>query len=206
LTVLTETPSWATSSVLINLGAGPVANGIGVNVLDSSGTFISFIGLGVGNVISGNTNDGVLIKSSNPTSIGGQNFVQGNLIGPTRADSAPCLTVAPVSSWTALATTKIGCTIPGEGNIIAGNGGDGVEITGGASTNLIQGNFIGVGVDQTTAIGNLGSGVEIYTAISVVSGSSMNTIGVEVSKRRDESPGPGQSRAEGCAPGERDGR
>jgi len=29
----------------------------------------------------------------------------------------------------ALATNEIGCTIPGEGNIIAGNGGDGVEIT-----------------------------------------------------------------------------
>ncbi len=71
----------------------------------------------------------------------------------------------------ASANNTIGGPAAGDGNLISGNAGDGVEITGSGTTgNLVAGNFIGTDVSGTVAAGN-GTGVEI------ASGGANNTIG-----------------------------
>ena len=48
-----------------------------------------------------------------------------------------------------------------EGNLISGNGNDGVQISGGASFNVVAGNKIGTDVSGTVALGNSSRGVEV---------------------------------------------
>lgn len=58
---------------------------------------------------------------------------------------------------------KIGGTTPASRNIISGNSAFGIYFAGGGSTNgTIQGNYIGVGADGTTALGNTGFGIGYY--------------------------------------------
>ncbi|MFZ1266882.1 MAG: hypothetical protein WAU95_10500, partial [Anaerolineae bacterium] len=61
---------------------------------------------------------------------------------------------------------------PQPGNVISGNGEDGIQLTRpGATTNTVQGNFIGAAADGTSALGNDGHGV-FFTL-----GASENDIG-----------------------------
>jgi uncharacterized repeat protein (TIGR01451 family)/CSLREA domain-containing protein len=162
-----------------NLGTGAIANGIGVQVVDASETLISFLFDGKGNVISGNTAQGVLIRNSSPSSQAGGNYVRGNLIG---TDITGLVAVKNGDAGVKIDGSygnEIGCTVPEQGNVISGNGGEGVEITGGGSFNDVQGNFIGVALDGTTAMGNIGSGVEVYTMAGPPPGSTDNTIGFD---------------------------
>lgn len=58
---------------------------------------------------------------------------------------------------------KIGGTTTANRNIISGNGEFGIYFYGGGSTNgTVQGNYIGVGANGTTALGNQGFGVGYY--------------------------------------------
>jgi titin len=53
----------------------------------------------------------------------------------------------------------VGYATSGGGDVISGNGGDGILITG--SGNLVEGDFLGTEADGTTGDGNGGNGVEI---------------------------------------------
>ena len=65
--------------------------------------------------------------------------------------------------------TVIGGSAAGAGNVISGNGSDGIVISDGASPGtgttgtVVQGNLIGVGSDGTTPLGNAAHGVHITT-------------------------------------------
>jgi len=62
---------------------------------------------------------------------------------------------------------SVGGTVAGARNVISGNGRNGVVIQGQAETNdVVQGNFIGVDVTGTNALGNTGIGVVITDANS----------------------------------------
>jgi parallel beta-helix repeat protein len=62
----------------------------------------------------------------------------------------------------------------GEGNLISGNGNNGIYITGPSTAgNIIEGNYIGVNLQGTAAFGNGDDGVHISE------GAHHNTIGVE---------------------------
>ena len=145
------------------LGTAAIGNGIGVNLLNAGDNLIGFLPGGPGNVISGNVGDGILIKNNPATSAPMFNIVQGNLIGTSTTGLAAVPNGGAGVELDGSSGNEIGCTEPEEGNVISGNSGEGVEITGGAGNNLVQGNFIGVGLDSTTALGNGGSGVEIYS-------------------------------------------
>jgi hypothetical protein len=119
------------------------------------------------NVISGNGNDGVEMTSG-----ASNNAVWGNYIG-VGADGTTSLgnVLDGVSIASGATSNKIGGTTIGALNIISGNSGDGIDITGpGTMANLIQGNYIGTDATGTAALGNLGTGVSI-------NGASANTIG-----------------------------
>ena len=134
------------------------------------------------NVISGNTDTGVYITDTGTR----MNMVQSNYIG-TSVDGATVLD----ANGMPLGNTNDGVRITGgadqntiggtaaQGNLISGNGGNGVQIiSAGMMGNTVQGNFIGtdkVGMVIVDAngkpLGNKGDGVKI-------DGSANNKIGV----------------------------
>jgi Tol biopolymer transport system component len=117
------------------------------------------------NVISGNTNSGIRIETSD------NNVVQGNYVGTNAAGTAA---VANVSLGIVItgSNNQIGGTSAGAGNLISGNGGGGIAIdASGATGNTVRGNFIGTNAAGTAAVANTGNGVFVRTAIA------QNTIG-----------------------------
>jgi hypothetical protein len=130
---------------------GAVARPNGIGVVLSAGANanqIGGVGIGVANIISGNTGDGVQLEGAG-TSV---NSVSGNFIG-TAADGAAPLGNggAGVSISGGASGNTIGGTAAGSGNTIA-NDARGVAITANTSTgNRILGNSIygntGLGID-----------------------------------------------------------
>jgi hypothetical protein len=63
-------------------------------------------------------------------------------------------------------------------NVISGNSGIGVYLTGaGVTANFIQGDYIGVGADGTTALGNAADGVDIERCANNTVGGAANGAG-----------------------------
>lgn len=120
------------------------------------------------NIISGNANTGLEMEDFG-TSF---NVIQGNYIGVAR-DGITALPNAQLGVYLLAGpqSNTIGGTINGAGNLISGNGGNGIQLFGaGVSFNLIQGNYIGVASNGTSALPNAGIGI-------YVAGASSNTIG-----------------------------
>ena len=120
------------------------------------------------NVISGNGGDGIDIDGSGTAA----NMVTGNFIG-TDANGDPGLGNADVgiSVVDGATSNTIGGTNSGSANVIAANGGDGLDLTGsGTIDNVVAGNVIGTSADGSIDLGNQGNGISIMDA-------SGNTIG-----------------------------
>ncbi len=143
---------------------------------------------GAGNLISGNGWVGVLILDSGTQS----NIVAGNSIG-TDVSGSHALGNAQggILIESGASSNTIGGTTAGAGNVISGNVGVGVEITGPTSThNVVAGNWIGTNSTGTAALGNAGDGVLIdQSSADTIGGTSTgagnlisgNTSGVELS-------------------------
>jgi hypothetical protein len=155
---------------LIGLGfAGgvPIANGDhGVEIRGGAiGTAV------VNNAISGNTKNGILISSSFSTQ------VTANFIGTDRTGVAAVGNGEDgvlVQNGSQENYIGLGGSSP---NIIAGNLGYGVHITGGStSLNYVRNNYIGLAADGNTAIGN-GIGAVAGRAGVFIEGAPNNVIG-----------------------------
>jgi parallel beta-helix repeat protein len=96
-----------------------------------------------------NRGDGILITGhADASEIGGTDFTDpatGQANNPTGSKG----TVPPVF------------VVPPLGNLISGNGRNGVEISDGARDNKLNGNFIGTSANGDSAVGNAGNGVWI---------------------------------------------
>src|SRR6185369_10621870 len=92
------------------------------------------------NLVSGNTQEGIRLENANDT------IVFGNLVGTNAVGAAAIANATGVEISGGIAN-EIGCTIPGSTNVISGNTGNGVEITGSAGGNFVQSNLIGVQID-----------------------------------------------------------
>jgi CSLREA domain-containing protein len=124
---------------------------------------------GAGNVISGNTADGVTIADAGTTG----NIVAGNFIG---TDVTGTQDVGNAFDGVVMvdgtSENLIGGTEAGAGNVLSGNGANGVAIYQvGTMGNLVQGNHIGSDVTGTLALNNSGHGV------AIAAGASNNLIG-----------------------------
>jgi parallel beta-helix repeat protein len=146
----------------------------GVDISGSFGNTIGGTATGAGNVISGNTGDGVYILSGSSN-----NTVQGNYVGTDSTGEVSLgnleIGVAIDSSTNNLVGGSVGGTALGAGNVISGNGSIGVKLTDGPTSgmndNVVAGNLIGTDVKGLIAIKNLNDGVVIDY------GSNGNTIG-----------------------------
>lgn len=174
------------SGILIQGGSGNhiVANAIGTDpsggvalpngydgilVDQSAGNVIGGTSPGAGNLISGNGIAGVQLHGSSSTG----NVVAGNQIGTDR------------TGLKALANQHGGVLIDAPGNtiggadrtarnVISGNAGSGVVISGPtASNNLVQGNFIGTDAQGLTGLGNRLDGIVLdHASHNLIGGTS----------------------------------
>ncbi len=113
---------------------------------------------GARNIISGNNSEGIVIIAAGSNSI-----VRGNFIG---TDSTGALDRGNSSDgiWVGVSGVIIGGNNPGEGNLISGNAGDGIELNGlTAINNVVLGNIIGANAAGTSGLPNA-SGILITTS------------------------------------------
>ena len=139
-------------------GHTPLGNSVGVKV-ENNASFATI----TGNVISDNFPgmSGIDILS------GAHNVVvTGNFIGTDSTGTIAIGNDVGIDIQDAYDNTIGGTTTPSlggsGGNLISGNIGDGVDITGSSATgNIVQGNYIGTTASGAAALGNNGNGVEI---------------------------------------------
>ena len=138
---------------------------------------------GARNVISGNTLQGVTI--SDPDTTG--NIVAGNFIGLNPAGTAALANGwAGVDVFGSASGNLIGGLATGARNAIAGNGTQGVAVSGeGTDGNLIQGNYLGLNATGTAAVPNAWAGVHFY------GGAQSNTLGGTTAAARNVISGNG---------------
>jgi len=146
---------------IAGLNAVPNNNGILLN----SGTNLNIIG--PGNVLAGNTLDGIQLSNAN------NNTIKGNWVG---TDFTGTVAVPNQRHGINLAANASGNTIGGsvasDCNVVSGNQSTGIQISGsGSITNSVIGNLCGTNQSGTAALPNLAQG------ILVTSGASQNAIG-----------------------------
>ena len=165
----------------------------GIRIVDSSGSFIGVQGNSGGrNIISGNDGSGVSIIQSSALASAANNIIANNYIGVDVNGNATTIignfqtsTVGNTGSGVlinAAGNTVGGITTSGSDvarNVISGNRANGVSIgTNFAINNAVSGNFIGVGANGTTSIGNRDNGVQISNlAASNTVGGGTTTVG-----------------------------
>ncbi len=154
------------------------AAGDGITLADASANIIS------SNLISGNGLAGISMSGAATG-----NFVFGNLIGTDVNGKINLGNHAAGVTISGAGGNQIGVT--NAGNVISGNLQDGIFLTGGATTNLVQGNFIGLSIFGTNALPNGFNGISFSGAFSnivggtasgarnVISGNANNGIAIE---------------------------
>ncbi|MCA9142584.1 MAG: VWA domain-containing protein, partial [Planctomycetales bacterium] len=150
----------AFNSVLGNLigtdlhGESALANG-GSGIAITAGASSNVIGGGTGatqNVISGNTAYGIILSGVGTIS----NIVQGNMIGTNiRGTNKLANETGGVSLTGGASSNTIGGTAVATRNVISGNNGSGVSLSGSNTlSNTIQGNHIGTDASGTMVVGS----------------------------------------------------
>ncbi|MEB3278588.1 MAG: DUF4347 domain-containing protein [Lyngbya sp.] len=149
-------------------------NGI---VISSSGSTIG--GVDAGNTIIQNGGSGISINLPGSEEQVSNNRIIGNFIG-TDANGTPELGNNNGVDISGGATAnQIGGPNPGEGNVISGNGREGIRISENSNNNIIQGNQIGVffnGTNNTTtALPNEDDGILILGTTGTIIGGANPT-------------------------------
>ena len=130
------------------MALGNVSNGISID--SASLNTVGGTTAGARNVISGNTSYGVEIFGTAATG----NLVQGNYVG-TDVTGQSALGNKLSGMHIQSSGNTIGGIASGAGNLISGNGQNGLFLDGaGAANNVVQGNLIGTGAAGTDAMAN----------------------------------------------------
>jgi hypothetical protein len=110
---------------------------------------------GAGNVIAANAGDGV-------HSTGNDHRVEGNLIGVVKVGGAP-VAMGNVGDGVSIDgdVVTVGGSDPLAGNLIGGNGGNGVLLGLATDDSVVVGNFIGLDPSGNVNLANAGAGVWI---------------------------------------------
>lgn len=159
--------------------------GEGVKTQATSGVVIGGNSAAARNVISGNTNGGVTIDTSTSGT-----KIQGNYIGTNVAGTAALGNQsAGVSLLTCTGCLVGGSASAGERNLISGNAGPGVSISGGSGSQVF-GNYIGTdatgakampnatGISSNTSSGNQFGSSSSALARNVISGNTSDGVDI----------------------------
>ena len=143
----------ALSDVVANVISNNGGNGISFHGSADNVVVSNRIGTSIdGTTAIANGGNGILVTdASNGNTIGGTAFTDSN----TNQQNDP---TGDKGTTTAVFVT------PPLGNLISGNGGDGVLINANSQNNVLNGNFIGTDVSGNLALGNGGDGVAIVGA------------------------------------------
>jgi CSLREA domain-containing protein len=136
-------------------GTGAIPNWFGISAVLGNGNAIGGTIAGARNVVSGNSNTGVSLSSSN------NNTVQGNHIGTNPTGTGPLPNGNQGLRVDNAQGNVIGGASAGAGNVISANGDIGVRLTF-ASTTTVQSNIIGMNATATAVLGNLDGGVHVF--------------------------------------------
>lgn len=134
--------------------------GTGVRIMDKAkDNLVGGTTAGAGNLIVGATEMGIHLLDTTGNIIQ-RNYIGCDITGVKALGNHTGITIE-ASSNNLIGGTEMGC-----GNIISGNLNDGIlfigdELRGESSRNIIQGNYIGLGIDGKTAMGNGGVGIRI---------------------------------------------
>ncbi|RZI84403.1 MAG: DUF4347 domain-containing protein, partial [Rubrivivax sp.] len=130
--------------------------GYGLYVDDGGSAIIGGTAVGAGNLISGNDGGGIYVGST------GGATIQGNTVGLNAAGTAALgNTGVGIYLNTSNASTVGGNTAAAR-NIVSGNSTYGIQVVSSPATgHVIKGNYIGVGADGTSLLGNGSAGVYI---------------------------------------------
>ena len=142
-----------------------IGNGVEISG-DEGGSFDFTIGgatAGAGNLISGNTGDGVDFVGSNVV-------VQGNLIGADKSGTVAIPNFRGIDIEGGSSGITIGGTTAVARNVVSGNSAYGVELRPGSSDIVVEGNYVGTDAGGTAALPN-------YFGVELDGGASGNTIG-----------------------------
>ncbi|MFN2623690.1 MAG: CSLREA domain-containing protein [Chthoniobacterales bacterium] len=159
-------------------GAVAQANGSGIDIIDSATNLIGGTTPAARNLLSANITQQISINGSSATG----NQVQGNYVGPNAAGNASlALAVAAKRSAGIVlvaSNNTIGGTAAGAGNLISGNGDNGIYINGFFADRItIQGNLIGTDASGTSANSN---GVNTDNGVAAVwIGGTISNLGAD---------------------------
>ncbi|MBV8231656.1 MAG: right-handed parallel beta-helix repeat-containing protein, partial [Planctomycetaceae bacterium] len=149
------------------IGTDPANNpglgnaGSGVRIDNSPGNTIGGTDPGARNIISGNHAFGIDIIGSTATG----NVVQGNYIGTNETGEQEVANFgAGIEIDQQASNNLIGGATTAARNLISGNMGEGLKITDSASSNRVQGNYIGTNAEGNGPLSNSGDGVNITDA------------------------------------------
>lgn len=141
------------------LGQTAQPNATGISLVSAFTTTIGGTDASQRNVISGNTGDGIVLSGSNTSTIQG-NFIGTNGAGTSAVPNRGNGILAGPTAFSAL----IGGTASGAGNVISGNGINGIFGQGDNVRMTIQGNRIGTSADGLARIPNIENGIRLDTA------------------------------------------
>ena len=129
-------------------------------------------GLTISSTAGGTTVRGLVIQNfTDGIAVNGANaLIAGNWIGVSQSGTAAAGN-GDEGIQVGASNVTIGGTTPAARNVISGNSGSGIEMTGGFTNLNVQGNFIGTNAAGSAAVANAGDG------ISLLQGANGNTIG-----------------------------
>lgn len=151
----------------------------GIWLNGSSGNLIGGTNASEGNLIAGNGDIGIYLGNS------GSNTIQGNFIGTTITGMAALSNANNGIYLINSPGNMVGGLAPTARNIISGNGGSGVYLSGSGTTgNLVQGNYIGTGSNGRLALPNAVDGVTVNSAAGNTIGGVIDGAGNLISGNR----------------------
>jgi SdrD B-like domain/PKD domain/Periplasmic copper-binding protein (NosD) len=116
------------------------------------------------NVISAAAHNGIRIDAAQNNTIAG-NYIGTNITGTAALGNGEGILVHDGASGNLIGTNGDGVNDAAERNLISGNQGLGINITG-ANSNVVAGNYIGTDASGTFAVGNANNGVFIFNGSS----------------------------------------
>ena len=138
--------------VVNGASAGPA--GVGISISAGNTTI-------KGLIINGFSNQGIFIKTN------GSNTIVGNFIGTNAGGTLKNPNYIGLEITNGSSNNIIGGTSASLRNVISGNGGDGIWITGSTTTgNTIIGNFIGLDITGKHKLANSGNGILMNSSSS----------------------------------------
>ena len=169
------------NSIGLDVTGTPVGNGGGVFIdNNASNNTIGGNTESARNIISENSNAGIDLYQD-----ASANVVEGNYVGISASGNSAMPNSVGVLIEFGSSKNTIGGNSPAAANVISGNTGAGVELTGGAvSENQVQGNLIGTNPSGTTTLPN-------QTGVLIEQGATSNLIGGLSSSSRGTLTGAG---------------